>query len=121
MGQEHAYSIGVEEEYFIFHARTRRAITRRDRRFLAAVSRRLGAQVMPELLQSQIEVATPPCNSTQEARDKLVEYRTALAEEAGNRDLGIAAVGTFPLAFWREQTPSPKPRYEAMREDLQML
>jgi carboxylate-amine ligase len=121
MAQEHAYSIGVEEEYFIFHARTRRAITRRDRRFLAGASRRLGAQVMPELLQSQIEAATPPCSTLREARDHLSGYRTALSEEAANRDLGIAAVGTFPLAFWREQTATPKPRYAALREDLQML
>ena len=121
MGREHAYSIGIEEEYFIFHLRTRRAITRRDRRFVAGASRRLGAQVMPELLQSQIEVATPPCNSTREAREHLSGYRAALAEEAASRELGIAAIGTFPLAFWREQTATPKARYTALREDLQML
>ena len=121
MAHEHAYSIGVEEEYFIFHLRTRRAITRRDRRFIAGASRRLGAQVMPELLQSQIEAATPPCRTLREARDHLAGYRIALAEEAASRDLGIAAVGTFPLAFWREQTATPKPRYAALREDLQML
>jgi carboxylate-amine ligase len=121
MAQAHAYSIGIEEEYFIFHARTRRVITRRDRRFLASASRRLGSQVMPELLQSQIEAATPPCKTSQAAREHLIGYRTALAEEAAGRDLGIAAIGTFPLAFWREQMATPKPRYAALREDLQML
>jgi carboxylate-amine ligase len=121
MAEDHSYSIGVEEEYFIFIARTRRAIARSDGRFIAAASRQLGAHVVPEMLQSQLEVMTPPCDRLREIRDHLARYRRTLAELARSRGLGIAAVGTFPLAFWREQEQTPKARYDAIMHDLQMV
>ena len=61
MAAEHTYSIGVEEEYFVFNAHTRRAAARSDRRFIARATRLLGTHVVLEMLQSQIEVMTPPC------------------------------------------------------------
>jgi glutamate---cysteine ligase / carboxylate-amine ligase len=121
MAEDHSYSIGVEEEYFIFNARTRRAIARSDGRFIADAGRQLGAHVVPEMLQSQLEVMTPPCERLREIRDHLVRYRCTLAELARSRGLGIAAVGTFPLAFWREQEQTPKARYDAIMHDLQMV
>jgi glutamate---cysteine ligase / carboxylate-amine ligase len=121
MAANHTYSIGVEEEYFVFNARTRRAVARSDRRFLANAARRLGTHVVPEMLQSQLEVMTPPGDSLREIRDHLAHYRRTLAEEARGRGLGIAAVGTFPLAFWREQEQTPKARYDAIMDDLQMV
>jgi carboxylate-amine ligase len=121
MAEEHTYSIGVEEEYFIFNARTRRAIPRSDRRFIANATKRLGEHVVPEMLQSQLEVMTPPCEGLREIRDHLLHYRHTLAELARTRGLGIAAVGTFPLAFWREQEQTPKARYDAIMNDLQMV
>jgi carboxylate-amine ligase len=114
------YSFGIEEEYFVFSGRRRQAITRADK-FLAAARRRLGPSVMAEMLQSQIEVATPPCHSTEQARAHLVQFRTALAEEAAAQKLGIAAMGTFPLARWPDQKVTPGPRYDAILEDLQMV
>src|SRR5262245_8352608 len=107
---EHTYSIGVEEEYFIFNLRTRRAIARSDRRFIADASKHLGQHVVPEMLQSQLEVMTPPCVDFRAIRDHLQNYRHTLAELGRARGLGIAAVGTFPLAFWREQEQTPKAR-----------
>jgi len=98
---EHTYSIGVEEEYFIFNLRTRRAIARSDRRFIANATKHLGPHVVPEMLQSQLEVMTPPCLEMGDIRDHLRRYRHTLADLARARGLGIAAVGTFPLAFWR--------------------
>jgi carboxylate-amine ligase len=118
---EHTYSIGVEEEYFLFNARTRRAVARSDRRFLANATKRLGTHVVQEMLQSQIEVMTPPCETLRDIRDHLAGYRRTLAEDARKRGLGIAAVGTFPLAFWREQEQTPKARYDAIMDDLQMV
>jgi glutamate---cysteine ligase / carboxylate-amine ligase len=116
-----SYSIGMEEEYFVFDARSRRAIVRANKRFLVRARQRLGSHVMTEMLQSQIEVATPPCRTMHEAREHLTAFRTALAEEAPKQGLGIAALGTFPLAFWSEQTVTPKARYDAIMDDLQMV
>ena len=115
------YTIGIEEEFFVFDARTRRAVRRMDRTFLARARAALGDRVMTEMLQSQIEVATLPCASIGEARAQLAGYRRALAEAAASRGLGIAAMGTFPLAFWPEQEMTPKRRYGAIMHDLQMI
>ncbi|HEY4981877.1 MAG TPA: carboxylate-amine ligase [Pseudolabrys sp.] len=115
------YTIGMEEEYFVFDAKTRRAVRRSDKKFLSLAQQKLGDRVMTEMLQSQIEVATPPCASMKEAREHLVHYRRTLGEVARERDLGLAAMGTFPLAFWPEQLVTKKVRYDAMIDDLQML
>jgi carboxylate-amine ligase len=115
------YTVGMEEEYFVFDAKTRRAVRRTDKKFLALAQQKLGDRVMTEMLQSQIEVATPPCASMKEARAHLSAYRHALGEAAAERNLGVAAMGTFPLAFWPEQTVTPKVRYDAIMDDLQMI
>lgn len=115
------YSFGMEEEYFVFDAGTRRAVRRFDKRFLVAARRALGDRVMTEMLQSQIEVMTPVCTAMAEARGHLARYRSLLSEAAAARKLGIAAMGTFPLAFWPEQTVTPKARYGAIMDDLQMI
>jgi len=115
------YTVGMEEEYFVFDAKTRQAVRRSSKKFLNAAHKELGDRVMPEMLQSQIEVATPPCASTSQARAHLAHYRHTLAEAAAEHKLGIAAIGTFPLAFWPEQLVTPKARYGAMMDDLQMI
>jgi hypothetical protein len=49
------YTIGMEEEYFVFDAKTRRAVRRVDKKFLSLARKKLGDRVMTEMLQSQIE------------------------------------------------------------------
>jgi carboxylate-amine ligase len=115
------YAFGMEEEYFLFDAKTRHAVRRVDKKFLLLTQKRLGDRVMTEMLQSQLEVATPPCETFDEARAHLAHYRRELAEMAARHRLGIAAMGTFPLAYWPEQTVTPKSRYGAIIDDLQMI
>ncbi len=115
------YSFGMEEEYFVFDAGTHRAVRRFDKRFLVAARKALGDRVTTEMLQSQIEVLTPPCDTAAEARAHLQHYRRALGAAASERKLGLAAMGTFPLAYWPEQMMTPKPRYGAIMDDLQMI
>jgi carboxylate-amine ligase len=40
---------------------------------------------------------------------------------AAESKLRLAAMGTFPLAFWPEQTVTPKARYDTIMDDLQMI
>lgn len=115
------YTIGIEEEYFVFDAASRRAVLRTNKKFFADAQKSLGDRVMTEMLQSQIEVATPPCTTLDEARKHLAHYRRTLAGIARTHKLGLAAMGTFPLAFWPEQTMTPKERYGAIMDDLQMV
>jgi carboxylate-amine ligase len=111
----------MEEEYFLFDAKTRHSVRRANKRFLLRAQKQLGDHVMTEMLQSQIEVATPPCNSPHEARTHLAHYRGALAKLAAEYGLGLAAMGTFPLAYWPDQVMTRKARYGAIMDDLQMI
>lgn len=115
------YSVGVEEEYFLFDADTRHAIVHRDEAFTARIAERLGERITTEMLQSQIEAVTPVCVTFDEVRTALAECRTVLAEEARAFGLGVAAMSTFPLAYWRGQRATQKERYDAIMDDLQML
>jgi carboxylate-amine ligase len=115
------YTFGMEEEYFLFDAKTRHAVRRANKRFLARAPKQLGSHVMTEMLQSQLEVATPPCATMDEARGHLRNYRQTLGQIAAEHQLGLAAIGTFPLAFWPEQMVTRKARYGAIMDDLQMI
>lgn len=115
------YSFGIEEEYFVFDAKTRRAAQAANKKFISAAKKRLGDRVTTEMLQSQIEAVSPPCNSIPEARKHMAGFRQALAEEAAAQKLGIAAMGTFPLADWPDQVITQSARYDAILDDLQMI
>src|SRR5688572_14186305 len=115
------YSIGVEEEFFVFDAKTRLAVRELDKTFLARAQGELRDRVVTEMLQSQIEVVTPVCDTVAQAREYLSHYRRVVSQAARASRIGIAAMGTFPLAFWQEQKVTDKARYDAIMDDLQMI
>ena len=115
------YRFGIEEEYFVTDLRTRNVRRTMSQPFYRACKKELGDAVTRELLQSQIEVRTPPCATMEEARAYLTYYRTALARHAARNGLAIVAAGTHPLAHWPDQKHTEKERYGGVREDLQML
>ena len=63
-----AYTIGIEEEYFLVDAATKTVTEERPEAFFAAVKAALGSQVSGEMLQSQIEVMTEPHHDMATAR-----------------------------------------------------
>src|SRR3974377_648833 len=115
------YRVGIEEEYFVFDAKTRRAVRRMNKKFLTLAQAQLGDRVMTEMLQSQIEGATPPCSNMTQTRENLAHYRRTLGQAAAEHKLGLAAMGTFPLAFWPEQSVTQKARYGEIMDDLRMI
>ena len=115
------YPIGIEEEYFLAEAETKNAVSRMPKALIRRARGALGEQVTPELLQSQIEIATPICHSLEEARGHLRRYRRALRDATAEFDLEVFAAGTHPMAEWNEQQPTDKPRYAKLTNDLQFL
>ena len=65
-----AYRFGIEEEFFLADALTRGTPHRGVKAFHAAAGKRLD-RVERELLQSQVEISTPPSTSFGEAREIL--------------------------------------------------
>ena len=86
------YRFGIEEEYFISKASTRNVARHLPKAFEAEIRRALPDVMRPEMLQSQIEVATPPSQELGAATQLLAGYRRVLA-----------ANHTTPEAFETEQ------------------
>jgi carboxylate-amine ligase len=121
MATDHEFTFGIEEEYFLVDPRTRNAAARVPRMFLKAARKRLGESIAPELLQSQVEVASPILSDCAQARTVLAGLRRGLSDVAQAMDLRLMAAGTHPLAAWTEQRNTQKPRYERLMDDFQIV
>jgi glutamate---cysteine ligase / carboxylate-amine ligase len=89
--------------------------------FFAEADAALGERVAREFLQPQVELITSPHRSTAEARDELYHLRRTVAEIAARHGLATLAAGTHPTGAWREVEQTPKERYDAVMDDLQMI
>ena len=115
------YRFGIEEEYFISSAKTRLTPKHIPKKFQSDIVQALPDALRAEMLQSQVEVATPPSQDLDAACELLVGYRRMLAAIADEHALLVSASGTHPLARWDGQRASHKPRYNRLMHDLQML
>ncbi len=115
-----SYQFGIEEEYFLADAVTRGTPRRSVAAFHAAARARLPS-VERELLQSQVEVSTPPSTSFESARDILGGLRAGLAEVGRGCGVAVFAAGTHPVARWSRQSLTQKERYEGIMRELRML
>ncbi|MCE3005097.1 MAG: carboxylate-amine ligase [Xanthomonadaceae bacterium] len=121
MADAHAFTFGIEEEYFLVDPRTRNVAARVPRHFLKACRKRLGDVVSPELLQSQVEIASPILRDCGHARETMLALRRGVGEVAQAIGLRLMAAGTHPLAAWSEQHNTDKPRYARLMDDFQIL
>ncbi|KAA2242175.1 carboxylate-amine ligase [Salinarimonas soli] len=115
------FTFGIEEEYFLSDARRRDTARNGTRGFIEAAQDAFPDEVHPELLESQVEIATRPLSTCQEARDTLQRLRGGLSRLAREHDLLLTAVGTHPIAAWTRQRATPQRRYGKVMHDLQMV
>jgi carboxylate-amine ligase len=116
------YKFGIEEEYFLVDAETKSVAREMPDSFLAKLKSMTGGQVMGEMLQSQLEVATAPHTNIADARTELKFLRQTVANIAAEHGLAILAVGTHPTAQWsRQSVQTQAERYDNVMEDLQMI
>lgn len=115
------FRFGIEEEYFIVNRRTASVRPRLSQPFMKTAKQKLGPNLMYELLQSQVEVATSPVSCSREAYQQLAHFRTVLSDLGQQYQIGIVAAGTHPLAFPHEQRMTRKRRYAKVGEELGMV
>ena len=115
------YQFGIEEEHFVVNADSGHIRSRADECFMARVTTLSDGAIKPELLQSQIELATPVCTGSAEARQHLVGLRVLIDETGQPFGRTLLAAGTHPTAAWLHQKLTPKDRYEPVTRDMQML
>ncbi len=121
MKRANTYRFGIEEEYFLSEAISRSAVSNISPKFIAAVRAQYPAEVQREMLQCQLEVATPPLLDFGEARRTLLDLRQGLSALAGEHGLLLMASGTHPSATWLRQRVTAAARYDKIMRDLQML
>jgi glutamate---cysteine ligase / carboxylate-amine ligase len=115
------FRFGIEEEYFLVDAQTKRVARRMPENFLMAANQATDGHVTGEFLQSQVEVATSPHFSFANARSQLHGLRQIVASIAAEHGLAILAAGTHPTAIWGDAVQTPKQRYDEVMNDLQMI
>jgi glutamate---cysteine ligase / carboxylate-amine ligase len=114
------YRFGIEEEFFLADAETRGTPRRGLKAFHAAAGDRLD-RVERELLQSQVEISTPPSTRFDEAREILGDLRAGLAGIGREHGILVFAAGTHPVACWSRQKPTEADRYERIMRELRMI
>ncbi len=117
---DHAFTIGVEEEFQIVDPETWE-LRSHVSELLASGAPALGDQLKRELHQSIVEVGTKICADVRELETEICRIRRELAESAERVGLRIAAAGTHPFSRWMDQVISPGERYEHIVEELQQL
>lgn len=115
------YAFGLEEEFFLSRADTGALAIDVARLLLDEARRELGDCVTAEMLQSQIEIASPVFNHVEEARNTMGRLRRALGEVAGRIGLTIVSAGTHPLGIWQEQLVVDELRYEQLMADFRIV
>jgi glutamate---cysteine ligase / carboxylate-amine ligase len=115
------FSFGIEEEYFVVDAQTKRLAVDMPQAFFAEAEAATGGCAKPEFLQPQIEVITRPFHDMTEARDELRGLRRTVSEVAAKHGFAILAVGTHPTAEWADAQQTQKERYDVVMDDLQMI
>jgi carboxylate-amine ligase len=115
------FGVGIEEEYFLSDMRTMQVACETSDSLFEAAAAGLPGRIDREFLQSQVEVATSPHVRMNQTREELVRLRRIAAAAAAEHGLAIMAAGTHPSAVWSSVSPSEKPRYGLVLNDLQMI
>ena len=115
------FQFGIEEEYFLADSESGEVPAETPDSLFQAAAFGAPGNIGREFLQAQIEVATEPHRSAEDARIELRQLRLNAAAAAAEHGLAILACGTHPLASWRELVQSPKDRYNKVMDDLQMI
>ncbi|MGD2079118.1 MAG: carboxylate-amine ligase [Chloroflexota bacterium] len=114
-------TLGIEEEYQIIDPETRNLSSYISELLIQDEQRPVSLNIMPELMQSQVEVGSHVCRNVKEIRQEVIRLRrevSALAEENG---LKIAAASTHPFAKWEEQNITEGVRYKELLDDMQRV
>lgn len=116
-----AYTLGVEEEFFLVRTGTHRLVPRMPAGLVSRARQELGEVIGPEMLQSQLEISSPVFHSIAEAREGMNGLRRDLVRLVGEFDLRLLCAGTHPLAAWRLQRGTSRRHYRRLVDDFQIV
>ena len=119
--QDPSFTIGIEEEYLLVDPETRNLAEDPPATILDECRKRIGDQVTPEFLRSQIEVGTKICTSIAAAKEELQSLRCCIRDVAEAHGLAVIAASTHPIADWDLQKHTEKDRYNILAQSMQTV
>src|ERR1700682_6437296 len=99
---EHAFTVGVEEEFQIVDPATWE-LRSHVSELLASSAPAFGEHIKREMHQSIVEVGTKICETTPELSAEILRTRRDLPDAAERVGLRIAAAGPHPFSNWMDQ------------------
>ncbi|MBW3574011.1 MAG: carboxylate-amine ligase [Actinobacteria bacterium] len=118
------FTLGVEEEFLLVDADSRRLRPRAEEVLHDAGSELGGkGQLDQEFKQSQVEHGTDVCHTLEELSEEITRLRRTLMAAAERVGARIAASGTHPFSHWQEEgaQTTPKEAYLGLERDYQRL
>ena len=119
-GESSPYSIGVEEEFQLVDPTTFELVPRVDE-VLSHATDGERLHIKQELMQSVLEIATPVCRNTEEARLELSHLRTRVAQLARESNCRFASAGTHPFSRYELQQITDSERYHDLISRLKWV
>ena len=116
-----SYTLGIEEELMIVDAETLDLVNSIEGLLQDLGGSETEGEVKPELMESVCEIATTPCQNTDQAGSQLGALRQEVRSAAAERGLSIGAAGTHPFAMWEDQRIVSRPRYRDLIAGLQFV
>lgn len=110
-------TLGIEEEYLLLDPQTGLPVNRADdvAKLLQISPHVNNDDVQRELLNCQIETATPVCDTLTEAEESLLNFRRQLHTAAHKNGVRAAATGTAPRIDDSYPELTNKPRYHQLK------
>jgi carboxylate-amine ligase len=87
---EPSFTVGIEEEYLLVDRQTRDLVQERPAGMMDELERLLEGQVVPEFLNSQLEIGTRVSRTVTEAGDDLKRLRATVARVAEKNGIAMA-------------------------------
>lgn len=115
--KEPTFTFGIEEEYHLVAVDTR-DLAPAPAPLMRALEKKLGKQVSPEFLRSQVEIGTPPSQNYRETLNELLRLRGVVAAEARQHGLAPMAAATHPFGRPRDVGTTRRERYLGLERDL---
>jgi len=120
-GSTAPFTLGVEEEYMLLDPSTWDLVQHIDSVLARVTEDEFAARVMPELMQSVIEITTPVCMNAAEVEVQLRRLRRYVAGLAAAEGCRFASAGTHPFSLFERQRITAKDRYRKLVDQMQYI
>ena len=120
MSNNKPLTIGVEEEYQLVDPRTGQLVPN-CKQVMTELHGSVKADVQHELHLSQIEMASPICQTLKDVREQVTNVRGRLAVAAERSGSALVAAGTNPMPYITGPTVTPTERYQHMTQRYEQL